>query len=357
MNIQDSVIVITGASSGIGRATALACAELGGTVIVSARRAEALEQAARDCRNLGGDAMAIPADVTDPDAMNALAERTVERFGRIDVWFNNAGVTVAGRFDEVPPEDYQRVIETNLYGTINGTRSVLPYFREQGSGILINHASVIGKFGASHFSAYATSKAAIIGFTESLRQEFRDSGIDVCLVLPAAIDTPLYNMAANYSGLAIKPVNPVYSAERAAERVVALIKSPRPEVYVGNAGRVGAFTRRVAPFGLSDRVIGKQWETDHFKPEPADPSSGNLYEPDSNTEHASVSGGWPTSENGSSAYILAGVAATALPAAYFWRRNRNQNLASRSRFTGGVRKGTQLVSRARPGRSKSKPGR
>jgi NAD(P)-dependent dehydrogenase (short-subunit alcohol dehydrogenase family) len=319
MNVQDAVTVITGASSGIGRATALACAESGGTVVVSARRTEALERLASECRELGGDALAVTADVTDPDTMNSLARTAIEKFGRIDVWFNNAGVTVAGNFDEIPPEDYRRVIETNLFGVINGTRSVLPYMREQGSGIIINHSSVIGKFGASQFSAYSTSKAAIIGFSESLRQELRGTGINVCLVLPAAIDTPIYNQAANFSGLGVKPVEPIYPAELAAREVIGLIKRPRAEVYVGNAGRAGSFARKVTPFAASDRAIGSQWEQDHFQPQPAEPSSGNLYEPDSNPEHAATSGGWPVSEGSNKPYVAAAVAATAIPAAYLLR--------------------------------------
>ncbi len=319
MNVTDAIIVITGASSGIGRATALACAERGGTVVVSARRSHALEQLAQECSNLGGNAVAIPADVTDPDAMDALASGTIEKFGRIDVWFNNAGVTVAGNFDEVPPDVYRQVIETNLFGVINGTRSVLPYMREQGSGIIINHSSVLGKFGASQFSAYSTSKAAIIGFSESLRQELRGSGINVCLLLPAAIDTPIYNQAANFSGLGVRPVEPIYPAELAAQEVIGLIERPRAEVYVGNSGRAGSFARKVTPFAASDRAIGTTWEQDHFTPNPADPSRGNVFEPDSNPDHAKTSGGWPVSEGSSTPYVAAGIAAAAIPAAYLLR--------------------------------------
>jgi NAD(P)-dependent dehydrogenase (short-subunit alcohol dehydrogenase family) len=344
--LQDKVIVITGASSGIGRATAMACAREGASLVLSARREHALQQVATACEQAGGRALAYPADVNDQEAMNKLAEEALGRFGRIDVWFNNAAVTVGGRFEEVPADVYRHVIETNLFGTINGSRAVIPYFREQGHGILINNSSVLGKFGASHFSAYAASKAGIIGFSESIRQELRDADIHVCVVLPAAIDTPLYNQAANYSGRAIKPVQPVYAAEQVADTVVGLILKPRREAIVGNAGRAAAAARTVAPYALSDRMIGKQWETDHFKPEPADPSPGNVFEPD--PHHTGISGGWTVSENGKGSYLAAGVAAAAIPAAYLIRRRyKNDQSRTPKRFRGGVRQGKQMASRAR----------
>jgi NAD(P)-dependent dehydrogenase (short-subunit alcohol dehydrogenase family) len=347
-SLQDKVVVITGASSGIGRATALACAREGASVVVSARKEEALRSLAKECEQAGGRAIAYPADVTDQDAMYGLAQETIGRFGRIDVWFNNAAVTVGGRFEEVPADVYQRVIETNLFGTINGSRAVIPYFREQGNGILINHASVLGKFGASHFSAYSASKFGVIGFSESIRQELRDADIHVCVLMPAAIDTPLYNQAANYSGRGIKPVQPVYSAERVADTVLSLIKKPRREAIVGNAGRAAAVAREVTPFAVSDRMIGKQWETDHFKPEPADPSAGNVFEPD--PKYTDISGGWQTSEEGKGAYLATGVAAAAIPAAYIIRRRlKSDENDRRKRFQGGVRQGKRLASRAREG--------
>ena len=191
--IADSVIVITGASTGIGRASALAFARAGATVVVTSRREKVLCTLAESCKNLGGRAIAIAADVTDEPAIQDLARRVIERFGRIDVWINNAAVTLFGRFEGTPPEAYRRVIETNLFGCIHGARAALPYFREQGSGILINISSGVGKIGSPFISAYAASKFAIIGLSESLRMELRGApNIHVCTVLPGAIDTPLF---------------------------------------------------------------------------------------------------------------------------------------------------------------------
>jgi NAD(P)-dependent dehydrogenase (short-subunit alcohol dehydrogenase family) len=326
IRIKDAVVVITGASSGIGRATAIECARRGASVVVSARQQDALADLVKECEREGGRALAVTADVNDADAMKNLARQTVAKFGRIDAWFNNASVTLAGRFEESPPDVYRKVIETNLFGVINGTRAVLPYFREQGRGVLINHSSVLATFGASHFSAYAASKFAIKGFTESIRQELRDSGIDVCLVMPAAIDTPLYQHAANYSGRKVKPANPVYDAQSVAKTVVKLIERPRREAVVGNAGRIGAFLRARSPGGISDRMIAKQWETDHFDDEPADPSPGNVFEPDQSFND--ISGGWQTEEQGGRSMMMAGLALAAIPATLLWRRRSRQQQKS-----------------------------
>src|SRR5207244_7676562 len=133
-----------GASSGIGRAAALAFARRGATVVVAARRELPLRQLARECERLVGRSLAVPTDVTDEGAVQDLVCRVLETFGRIDVWVNNAAVTLFGRLEETPAEPYRRVIETNLFGTVHGVRAVLPSFREQGSGVLINVASVVG---------------------------------------------------------------------------------------------------------------------------------------------------------------------------------------------------------------------
>jgi NAD(P)-dependent dehydrogenase (short-subunit alcohol dehydrogenase family) len=129
--IRDSVVVITGASGGIGRATALVLAGRGAAVVLAARRQQPLYELAGECEERGGRALAVPTDVTDEEAVRRLAQQAVEQFGRIDTWVNNAAVTLFGRIEETPYEAYRRVIETNLFGYIHGARVVIPYFREQ----------------------------------------------------------------------------------------------------------------------------------------------------------------------------------------------------------------------------------
>jgi short-subunit dehydrogenase len=286
--LRDAVVVITGASSGIGRATALDCAREGGRLVLAARRAEALEDVARECRELGGDAIAVATDVTDEHAVQQLAHRAVERFGCIDVWVNNAGVTLFARFEEAPPEAYRRVIETNLFGYIHGARAVLPWFRKQGRGVLINNASIVGKTASPYVSAYVLAKFAIVGFSESLRQELLDSSIEVCTILPASIDTPLFQHAANYTGRAVKPLNPVYDPELVASAIVRCAKRPRREVFVGNAGRRLVMMKTFAP-ALGERRTARKVERDHFQNRPSPRSEGNLFAPMPGT---GVTGGW-----------------------------------------------------------------
>jgi short-subunit dehydrogenase len=288
--LQDSVVVIVGASSGIGRATALEFAGKGATVVVAARREEALREVVRECEQRGTRALAVPTDVTKEGEVQALARRAIESYGRIDVWVNNAAVSLFGRFEETPPEDYRRVIETNLFGFIHGARAVLPHFREQGSGVLINVASIVGKTGQPYASAYVASKSAVIGFSTSLRQELRDEkDIHVCTVFPASIDTPLFQQAGNYTGRAAKAMNPVNEPEKVGRAIVSAAMHPKREVVSGIGGRMMLTQWRLTP-GLAERVMGIMVERGHFQDIPTPPTQGNLYEP--MPEWARLSGGW-----------------------------------------------------------------
>ncbi|MEX0761706.1 MAG: SDR family oxidoreductase [Dehalococcoidia bacterium] len=324
--LRDSVMVITGASSGIGRATALAAARRGSTVVLAARREQALQELASECQGLGGRALAVQTDVRNEEAVRNLARRAIENYGRIDVWVNNAAVTLFARFEEAPPDIYRQVFETNLFGQIHGARAVLPYFREQGSGVLINLSSVVAKVGQPYASAYVTTKHAIRGFSECLRQEVLDADdIHVCTILPAAIDTPLYQQAANYTGRAPKPMNPVYSAEKVAEAIISCAEHPKREVEVGGSSRAIGAMRAVAP-GMSEKAAAKAVEKDHFTDTVVPPGPGNVLEPV--PEWAEVSGGWQTTGEMPTGKIAAGAAGAAAVsgmavAGWLWMRNRD----------------------------------
>jgi NAD(P)-dependent dehydrogenase (short-subunit alcohol dehydrogenase family) len=249
-----------------------------------------LRTLAKNCENLGGRALPITVDVTEEEAVQKLARRVVETFGRIDIWINNAAVTVFARFEQTPPEVFRRVIDTNLFGYIHGARAALPYFREQGSGMLINVSSGVGRISSPFISAYVASKFAIIGLSESLRMELRDApDIQVCTVLPAAIDTPLFQQGANFIGRAAQPIPPIYSAEKVAAALLDLVRHPRREVVVGNAAKLGLIMHAMAP-GLTERIFAREVEQKHFQDRAAPPTEGNLFKP--MTEYHNVSGGW-----------------------------------------------------------------
>jgi NAD(P)-dependent dehydrogenase (short-subunit alcohol dehydrogenase family) len=316
--ISDSVVVITGASSGIGRVTALAFAEEGASVVLAARRERPLLEVAAECEVAGGRALVVPTDVTDEGAVKELARSAIENFGRIDVWVNNAAVGVFGRFEETPPEVYRRVIETDLFGTIYGARAALPYLREQGSGVLINNASMVAKVAQPYTSAYSISKHGVRALGESLRQELLLDGardIHVCTVMPATIDTPFFQHAANYTGRVARAMPPVYPAERVAKTIVGCAKRPKREVFVGNSARTINLQHTLAP-GFTERSFAKMVDRQHLEDQLAPPSPGAAFEPMPGTE---VSGGWEgRKKTRTRQAATAGLAAAAVSAPVIW---------------------------------------
>jgi NAD(P)-dependent dehydrogenase (short-subunit alcohol dehydrogenase family) len=293
MRVRESVVVVTGASSGIGRATALAFAKRGASVVVAARRARALDEVVAKCESLGAAALAVPTDVSDGDAVEALAQAAVDRFGRIDVWVNNAAVTAFGPFLQMPLGDFRRVLDVNLMGYVHGARAALPRMREQGQGRLVNISSVVSAAPQPYTHAYSMSKAAERMLGSSLRQELRLDGVrgvKVCTVMPATVDTPLFEQTANYTGRSVKPMAPVYSAERVAHAVVDLVRLPRREIVVGPMGRNLLLPAKVAP-GLTERLMARQVDRAHLDRKRKAPAThGNLFQPAPG--RGSVSGGW-----------------------------------------------------------------
>jgi short-subunit dehydrogenase len=285
------VAVVTGASSGIGRAAARRLAESGWAVVVAARRVDPLETVAEECIAAGGDALAVPTDVADEGAVHELCRRALERFGHVDAWINNAGVYLIGDFEHTPSDAFRRVFDVNLFGVVHGCRAVLPHFRQRGRGTIVNVASVNSYLGVRYSSAYASSKWAVRGLSDALRQDLRGTGIRVCVVSPSAIDTPLFQHAANYAGRKLKVPNPTYEPESVAEAILEAAETGKRERIVGAAGKVFSQQRKLVP-ALVDAMFARQLERDHFQDEPQEPTHGNLWEPIA--DGTGESGGWQT---------------------------------------------------------------
>jgi NAD(P)-dependent dehydrogenase (short-subunit alcohol dehydrogenase family) len=284
------VVVITGASSGIGRACAEAFAKHGTRLVLAARRADQLQAALSACQASGAPTIALAVDVGEEQQVRELAAHAVERFGRIDVWVNSAGVIAFGRFLELPSVDFRRVIDTNLFGQVHGARVALDQFQRQSGGVLINLSSVWGRVTSPYVSAYVASKFAVRAFSKCLQEELADTPeTAVVTVLPQAIDTPIWQHAANHSGRAIRPVPPVADARRVAEAVVACAQRPRKEITVGATGRILEILNTAAP-GLYARLIPGLFRRLVLASRPADDNAGNLHDPAASSTE--VDGGW-----------------------------------------------------------------
>jgi NAD(P)-dependent dehydrogenase (short-subunit alcohol dehydrogenase family) len=307
--IKGSVVVVTDASSGIGRATARLFAEHGARVVLAARSEQSLREVAGECEALGAQALVVTTDVSDEEAVRELARRCVEVFGRIDVWVNNAGVMVYGSFEEVPAEVYRRVIETNLLGQIHGARAALSRFREQDGGVLVNMCSVWGRLTSPYVSAYVTSKFAIRAFSECLRQELAgEKDMHVVTILPQSVDTPVFRQSGNYYGRAARAVPPVSSAEEVADRILRCARDPRREVTEGRAGQVIEMLHALAP-GLYGKTLPYFFERAVFSSEPAEIGPGNVFE--SSPGQNRISDGWGETNTALWQAALAGGAALA----------------------------------------------
>jgi NAD(P)-dependent dehydrogenase (short-subunit alcohol dehydrogenase family) len=247
-SIQDQVVVITGASSGIGLATAREAARRGARVVMSARNAADLERWAEEIRSAGGQAIAQPADVADYTQVEALAARAVQEFGRIDTWINNAAVSAYAFFKDQPLEDIRRILEVNFMGQVHGARAALPHLEESG-GALICVGSTLSDRGTALQTAYCASKHAVKGWLDGLRVELahQRSPVRVTLVKPSSIDTPLFNKAKTQLGVMPRPIAPVYEPRLAVIAILYAAEHDVRDIFVGGAGNLLSIADRVSP--------------------------------------------------------------------------------------------------------------
>ncbi|MDB5206621.1 MAG: short-chain dehydrogenase [Flavisolibacter sp.] len=290
--LQGKTIVITGASSGAGRAAAIEMASRGADVVLAARRQEALLEVATECEALGVRALVVVADVKEAAAINNLASVAKEWGGKIDVWINNAGVLAAGAFDETPLAVHEAIVQINLLGYIKGAHAVLPVFKEQGHGILINNISVGGWFPTPYAAGYSASKFGLRGFGEALQGELHSwPDIHVCNLYPAFLDTPGIQHAGNYTGKVLKPAPPVYNPRQVAKAMAHLVLHPKGTTVAGGVSTLLRIAHALAP-GLSRRITAGVMETYFKSADSIALTDGNLFLP--SEFGTSIYGGWST---------------------------------------------------------------
>ena len=302
--LREQVIVITGASSGIGLVTAKQAAARGACVVLAARNEHDLRDAVDRIRAAGGRAIHVVADVSDPDQVEAIANQAVREFGRIDTWVNNAAVSMYGRLAETPIEDLRRQMDINYWGQVYGSRTAVAHLRRRG-GALINVGSALSDRAIPLQGNYCAAKHALKAFTDALRMELEEEGapISVTLVKPASIDTPFFEKAKTSLGVEPQPVPPVYAPEVASEVILEAAQRPIRELIAGGAG-AKLSAARFAP-RLADKYM-ERWTFDGQKTNmPASPDRPhNLYVPVARDggEHGS---NWHGHTRGSSLYTKA----------------------------------------------------
>ncbi len=254
--VSEQVVVIAGASTGIGRATALAFAAKGARVVCAARSVQALDTLVEQIRADGGTAVAAPTDVADPAAVRSLADLAERQFGRIDTWVNNAAVSVWGRVEDITDAEFDRVMRVNFLGQVHGTHAALPALRRAGGGVIIGVSSVEGVRAVPLHGPYTASKFALRAFYDCLRIELAQEGapIAVTTILPASIDTPFFEHARSRLGAMVKPPPPVYAPEVVAATIVYAAAHPRREIPVGGSAVGFILSQRLSP-ALADAIF------------------------------------------------------------------------------------------------------
>jgi NAD(P)-dependent dehydrogenase (short-subunit alcohol dehydrogenase family) len=276
---RPETVLITGASSGIGRATALELAGRGAQLVLVARGRESLEDAATEVRAAGAGAVVVcPADVKDEEAVRAAVDAAVQRFGRLDAVVHAAQVMAYGTIEEVPREVFETVVDTAVHGTATVARVVLPLFRKQGGGHLLVVNSLLGSVATPLMGSYVAAKWGQLGLVRTLQMEVRDApGVEVSAVQPGGVDTPIYFQAASWTGSTGRPPPPVYSPQRVARIVLATLDRPRRMVQAGVFNPVITAGFRLLP-GVYDFLVGPLLQRMAVANDEVPPTEGNVFE-------------------------------------------------------------------------------
>ncbi|HET8522908.1 MAG TPA: SDR family oxidoreductase [Thermomicrobiales bacterium] len=279
-HLNEQVIVITGASSGIGRETAIMLGQRGSSVVLAARNEAALHEVAQEVERLGGKALIVVTDVAEWDQVERLVRAAVDHFGRIDTWVNNAAVSEYAPVTDMTIAEIERIIQINLLGQIYGMKAALPHLTRQGQGTIINVASTLAERSVPLQAAYCAAKHGIKGFTEALRVELASirSGVTVTLILPSSINTPRFEHARSKLGVMPRPIPPIYEPRTVAEAILFAAEHPRRDIVVGG-GKVVALTERISPSLLDWYMVRNRTMFDQQRSNRPDDERDNLFAP------------------------------------------------------------------------------
>jgi len=280
--VEEQVVALMGASSGIGRETALRFAKRGAKVVVSARGEEGLDSLVEEMRHESGEAMAVVTDTSDFGQVKAVAERAVEEYGRLDTWVHLAAVGLFATFEETTPEEFARVIDVNLMGQVYGAMAALPHLKREGRGALIHISSVEAKRSFPFHSAYGASKHGIDGFLEALRVELKHEGwpISVTQVMPGTINTPFFDKGR--TKLSVKPVGvpPIYEPQTVANIILYAAENPARDLVCGGAAQALILNQRLSPRMLDALLTTRAGFSPQMTDEPrSENDPDNLYAP------------------------------------------------------------------------------
>ncbi|MFD2247508.1 SDR family oxidoreductase [Pontibacter ruber] len=276
--IEEQVIVITGASSGIGLTTAQAAAKRGAKLVLAARNEGALSEIVEQIKNEGGRAIYVVADVGNREDMHKIAEAAIRHFGGFDTWVNNAGVSIYGKLDEVNEEDSRRLFDTNFWGVVSGSLIASNFLKNKG-GAIINIGSELSDLAIPLQGMYSASKHAVKGFTDALRMELMEdkAPVSVTLIKPAGIDTPYSEHAKNYTEHELTLPPPVYAPEEVANAILYAAEHPERDIYIGSASKAFSSTNKYAP-GVIDWMNSKMMTKMQLKKKPARRKSDALHQ-------------------------------------------------------------------------------
>lgn len=281
--LQDQVVVITGASSGIGLTTARMAAERGAKLVLVSRNEEALRELADELNSHGAEAIAVVADVGAEESVKNVVDAGVARFGRIDTWINNAGVGMYGSVLDVDTQDSRKLFDTNFWGVVYGSRAAAKYFRDrvdQTPGAIINVGSEVSDRAVPLLGMYSASKQAVKGFTDALRMELEKAKVpvSVSLVKPSAINTPFPEHGKNYMAEEPALPPPMYAPEVAAEVILHCAEHPVRDIYAGARAKLHSLQGAVIPRGVDKFMEAVFFEKQKAK-RPANPMDDALYHP------------------------------------------------------------------------------